>query len=322
MKNNKYISVAIAVLVIIITSIILPCIFTMMWTGKVGINDIAGKKSGLNIIVDEKTKIDVENFIPCVVMAQMDYKSQDEALKAQMIVIRTRIINSMNDKKEISAKDLKLPYFTYDELQSTYGDKYQDIYKKLRRLISETNQSVIKCNGELINPAYHAVCSRVTRNGKKEYLKSVESPYDVTAQNYLSIKYYTPEEFMTSIKDSFGIELGVDNALSSVQAENEDGSEYVGKVNITNPSNGAVTTVSGDKFAKSMKLNSPCFIIEKFNEAIRIIVKGIGNGKGMSLYGAEKMAENGSSFKEILNHYYSNIYIEENGKVTTSSNTK
>lgn len=38
---------------------------------------------------------------------------------------------------------------------------------------------------------------------------------------------------------------------------------------------------------------------------------GYGHGVGLSLYGANKMAQNGSSFYEILNYFYSNISIEK-----------
>ena len=35
--------------------------------------------------------------------------------------------------------------------------------------------------------------------------------------------------------------------------------------------------------------------------------KGYGHGAGMSQYGAEAMAEEGSTYKELLEHYYSGI---------------
>ncbi|MCC5911546.1 MAG: SpoIID/LytB domain-containing protein [Clostridiaceae bacterium] len=38
--------------------------------------------------------------------------------------------------------------------------------------------------------------------------------------------------------------------------------------------------------------------------------KGFGHGLGMSQYGAKKMAEDGFSFKEILEHYYTGVKVE------------
>ena len=38
---------------------------------------------------------------------------------------------------------------------------------------------------------------------------------------------------------------------------------------------------------------------------------GYGHGVGMSQYGANQMAKEGSSYKEILNHYYENTEISE-----------
>jgi stage II sporulation protein D len=40
---------------------------------------------------------------------------------------------------------------------------------------------------------------------------------------------------------------------------------------------------------------------------IRAATKGLGHGLGLSLYGAEAMAKSGSSYKEILKYYYSDV---------------
>ena len=49
--------------------------------------------------------------------------------------------------------------------------------------------------------------------------------------------------------------------------------------------------------------------MEDDNGSIVFITKGFGHGAGMSQYGAKYMAENGSDYKQILNHYYKDITI-------------
>ena len=40
-----------------------------------------------------------------------------------------------------------------------------------------------------------------------------------------------------------------------------------------------------------------------------MVSKGIGSGKGLSLFGAKKMAEQGSSYMDIIGHYYSGAEV-------------
>ena len=40
-------------------------------------------------------------------------------------------------------------------------------------------------------------------------------------------------------------------------------------------------------------------------------VTGFGHGVGMSQYGADAMAEEGKTYSEILQHYYTGVTVEE-----------
>lgn len=304
------------VLGILILAIIFPCVITMIWSGKVQMIDVKVHYSGYMIELPDGSEIDMEEFIPCAIMAQLDYETEDEAVKAQMVIDRTKIIRKMGDANKISAEELKIPYMTYKQLEESYGESFEKMYHRLVRLENETNQNIITYNGKAIVPFYHSVSAGITRNGDKEYIKSVDSQDDVTADNYLSILYYTPDEFEAALKKvNESIIINRENPMEGICITAEDATGYVSEVAI------GEVKVSGDDFYKAMELNSPCFSIEKFNEAIRIVVKGIGHGKGMSIYGAEKMAESGKLYKEILSHYYSGVSFETYKKIQTSSIT-
>jgi stage II sporulation protein D len=66
-------------------------------------------------------------------------------------------------------------------------------------------------------------------------------------------------------------------------------------------------TVSGEEFAKVLGLPSNHFYIENYEGNIRIVCNGAGHGVGLSQYGANAMAENGSTYSEILAYYYTGI---------------
>ena len=47
------------------------------------------------------------------------------------------------------------------------------------------------------------------------------------------------------------------------------------------------------------------------NSELKIISKGYGNGYGLSLYGANEMAENGCNFANILKYYFPKVKINK-----------
>ena len=64
------------------------------------------------------------------------------------------------------------------------------------------------------------------------------------------------------------------------------------------------TEVSGTKLRAALGLRSACFAIAYANGVFTITTYGYGHGVGLSQYGAKAMAEAGSSWQQILQHYY------------------
>ena len=58
-------------------------------------------------------------------------------------------------------------------------------------------------------------------------------------------------------------------------------------------------------------LNSANFEIEETETDFIFHVKGNGHGVGMSQYGANGMAQSGSTYPEILKTYYTGVEIEK-----------
>ena len=69
-------------------------------------------------------------------------------------------------------------------------------------------------------------------------------------------------------------------------------------------------SIEEDEFVKIFELKSPNFQVEESDGEIHIITKGIGHGIGLSIYGAKLLAKNGKTYTEILQHYYSEVYLE------------
>ena len=88
--------------------------------------------------------------------------------------------------------------------------------------------------------------------------------------------------------------------------------------NITTDYSNRIETISINKTAytgidirKKFNLRSTDFNITIENNDIIFTTKGYGHGVGMSQYGANAMAKEGSTYEDILKYYYQGITIEE-----------
>lgn len=103
-------------------------------------------------------------------------------------------------------------------------------------------------------------------------------------------------------------ELNKNNLWDNMEIESNDDAGYITKIRIGD------TEIPGEEFRKFLNLNSSCFTMEQVEKGIRITTKGLGHGVGMSQYGAERMAESGKPYDEILQYYFKDVTIEINEK--------
>ena len=68
--------------------------------------------------------------------------------------------------------------------------------------------------------------------------------------------------------------------------------------------------MDGVKARRLFSLRSPAFTVSFANGSFTFTANGYGHCVGMSQYGADYMAQNGNSYKEILRHYYKGVKIE------------
>ncbi|MFZ2538572.1 MAG: stage II sporulation protein D, partial [Oscillospiraceae bacterium] len=59
-----------------------------------------------------------------------------------------------------------------------------------------------------------------------------------------------------------------------------------------------------------LKLKSANFTVKFKDSSFTFTTSGYGHGVGMSQYGADYMARQGSDYKEILLHYYSGVSLD------------
>ena len=250
--------------------------------------------------MDEQSVI--EKNLPEVIAKQINVNLPDEVLKAQCVIARTQMMAAEEAGEKLPAA------FTQTELQELWGEQYESYYQKLERIVKETEGQTLQYNGKLIYAAYHKASAGNTRDMREyydksqmPYLKSAACHEDTTAKEYLKVFFWTKEEFAALCKRIFSEE----NAGADITILKRDSAGYVLEVKA------GKTVYEGEEFRKKLSLPSACFEITMMEEDVRIVTMGQGHGFGLSQHMAEKMADEGKNYREILQYFYEGIVIAE-----------
>lgn len=255
------------------------------------------------ITADGKTiEMELERYLEGVVLAEMPSYFELEALKAQAVAARTFTLNIVKNKlKHNGAVCLKSSccqaYVTEDAYYAK-GGSWEGI-EKIRSAVAQTCAEVLVYNGKLIQATYFSCSGGSTEDasdvwgGDVPYLQSVESPGEEEATPYSKTVTFTAGEFAGKL----GLSL-------SGKPNN-----WFGKVTYTE--GGGVKTMiiggityTGTNLRKLLSLNSTKFTIKADDTKIIIVTQGFGHRVGMSQYGADAMAVLGSTYQQILAHYF------------------
>lgn len=273
-------------------------------------NDVVNeenKSSGIIINLYRKNgsvvSMELDEYLVGVVGAEMPASFNIEALKAQAIVARTYTLKTINSGKKLSDDNSTQNYKSNEELKNTWGSSYNTYYNKVRSAVIDTKGIVIKYNSGLIDALYHSTSNGYTEDASNvwknsvPYLKSVSSEYDTTNKNFIYNKFISYQD----LSNKLGIPVSYSSNIEISEKTNSGRVKYLNiDGNIFNGVN--VRTILG--------LRSTDFVFEKQETGINIITKGYGHGVGMSQYGANGMANNGYSYKDIILHYYKGVYLD------------
>lgn len=244
--------------------------------------------------------IGLTEYLVGVVAGEMPASFPIEALKAQAVVARTYTMKSLQIGRKLTDSTSTQVYKDNNQLRNLWGKDYDRYYQRIYDAVTSTDNICVYYNGDYIDAVYHSTSNGYTEDAvnvwgnRIPYLQTVASTWDQNVSSYLKI--ITKEE-----SDIISI-LGLDN-LDEIQILERNNSGRVEKVQIGNK------IFSGVELRNMLGLRSTDFEIIKGNNIITITTKGYGHGVGMSQYGAKGMAEQGYSYREILNHYYTNVNI-------------
>ncbi len=271
------------------------------------------KEKTIRVLITEENKVEclkITDYIFGVVAAEMPAEYSEEALKAQAVAAYTYALykqkeNANKDYDITDSPDTAQHYITKEKAKEKWGEKADFYIEKLEGCVEKVAGEYVAYNSEPILALYYAISAGKTENVKDvfgidlPYLVSVESSFDTEANGYQSTLELTPEEFAEAIKNEVELSGEPENWLGEIK-ERENG--YVETIKI------GEKEFKGTEIRKIFSLRSANFDIA-FSDKFKFTVFGYGHGVGLSQTGAEGLAKQGKTYKEILNHYYINCEI-------------
>ncbi|MBQ8764192.1 MAG: stage II sporulation protein D [Clostridia bacterium] len=264
-------------------------------------------------------KIKLREYVIGSVAAEMPAVYHTEALKAQAVASYTyaKKIGEQNEKYKESylgdaditdSPDTHQGYIDEKRRKEKWGEKFEEYEKKTEDAVDEVFGYFMTYNGDTALAVYHSNSAGKTQSAKTlwgteiPYLISVESPGDKLSPDYVTTHEFSKNEFKKLAKSC---DINLDgNAEEWVGELTKAESGYVVSVRLGS------TEVSASKFREEFGLKSCCFDIDYSDDKFTVTCYGYGHGAGMSQYGADYMARQGCTWREILKHYYTGIEID------------
>lgn len=248
-------------------------------------------------------KIQLDEYLTGVVLGEIPAQFQPEAQKAQAVVARTYALRSY----ESGTKHPGGAVCTEPSCCQGYCSKAdylakggtEEDYQKIRAAVISTAGEVLVYEGELIDATYFSSSGGRTEDALAVWGSDV--PYLQATDSSESAYYDTTVATVTFTAAEFSEALG--------QVLDGNPATWFGAVTYT--AGGGVDTIDiggtvykGTTLRQRLGLRSTAFTMTAAGDHITVTTRGYGHRVGMSQYGAEAMAIEGSTYTQILAHYY------------------
>lgn len=231
------------------------------------------------------------NLIAYKVSKNIPQEFHMQAIMCQAIIERTNIFRNISDG------NLKKEEFNI-----------VDIYDKALEAVDNTHNLVIMFNDSPICAYYHICCGGSTENSecllntKIDYLRGITCEDCIINKESENIVDVDLEELESIFKCNMSQDLMKEYSINNML-------QILGKTNGNRIENILVFNkeIKGSEFSENLNLDSSRFGFRPIK--IRFYTKGIGHGLGLCQYGANEKAKNNWNYKQILNHYYTNVTL-------------
>ena len=264
----------------------------------------------------EITEMTIDEYTLGVMLTEMPANYEKEALRAQAVAIRSYalyLIETNNTKHEDAhlCSDGKCcrNYITYDELcTKTSKTNADERFKAMSAAVYETSGDVLTYEGKTAMTLYHI--SSPAKTESYENVFKTQVPYLVSVDNvdesgFVQYKKEVVFKFADFQK------LLTDNGYKYTYTEGEKAFPALNNAGRCEYAVFGSVEIPASIFCSLTGLNSNSFEITKVSDGYKITSYGFGSGLGMSQYGANILASQGCTYKEILSFYFKNTLLEK-----------
>ncbi len=284
-------------------------------------------RKGLQLI----NRLELEDYLKSVVSSEMPSRWPLEALKAQAVCARTYTLNTLQHKDTLQPGVADQMYLGYDREDD-----------KGRKAVAETNGEVMVDKlGNYVDAYYSSSAGNYTASVSDTWGLSPR-PYLLPVNDYAQGSSYQSwtREFIASDLQSKLVDLrlaeiqsitvfqrSIEGRATKVQVSGlalkpEHEEEANSKPQWRQDTNGdifdainpqpkskiterlATRYLTGEELRHKLGLPSTNFQLSQQSDKYSFRGTGFGHGIGMTQYGAKNMAEDGASYRKILEHYY------------------
>lgn len=250
--------------------------------------------------------VDLEKYLAGVISKEMSPSWPLEALKAQAVAARSYAIHQMRANH---ARDYDLESTTQDQV---YGGAAAETPRTLQA-VEATRGLALTHGNESLKAYFHANCGGKTEvpafvwGGETKAFRTVVCPHHARERDRQrwSVRL-TAGQIESALKKISGALPRGFRSIASLEAGAPNGSLRLSDVAITD-TQGHSLLVSANTFRNAIgntKLKSTAFQVRRGPSGFTIEGEGHGHGVGMCQVGARAMAEQGRSYRQILQFYY------------------
>ena len=259
------------VLTVLLVVILLPCAITLLLNSRMSriYQAIQDETKYISIESGDKTEeISLEEYVLEVTASELPADAQLEAIKAQMVLVRTNAYRQLQNggvrpKERMSLAEIELM-------------RNGDVFRKAQK---ETKGEILTWQGKPILASCHPVSAGQTREAR-EVFRSEDYPY-------LTGKACPGDKDAPQYRQS----IQIDESWRNMEIEEKDSAGYVLRLKLND------TEMSGEEFRIKLGLPSSNFRVEKNGDGVFVITRGIGHGLGLSQYTAQQLAKNGTGYR-------------------------
>ncbi len=280
-----------------------------------------GKNSDDDAVISVYMSVDKEvvevsefEYVCGSVAAEMPASYHEEAIKAQAVACYTNAVrlrgqnegdvgNTLLGADISNDSSIHQGYLSKAERKEKWGKSYEKYETKIENAVEEILGKKLTYDGEPCVAAFHAISAGYTESAKTvwgasiPYLTSVKSTGDTLSPSYQTSVSFTKEQF-SDIATKLGVTPDQNNNSSWIGEAKTSDAKTVTHLSLCGK------TFTGVEIRNAFSLRSAAFTAAVTDTGVTFKVFGYGHGVGMSQYGADYMARQGSDYKEILNHYY------------------